>query len=40
MVFATGIIGTGLLAVAILAGSAAFAVGEACRWPVGLERQP
>ncbi|WP_348627496.1 divalent metal cation transporter [Mesorhizobium sp. M1E.F.Ca.ET.041.01.1.1] len=40
MVFATGIIGTGLLAVPILAGSAAFAVGEACRWPVGLERQP
>jgi len=27
-------------AVAILAGSAAFAVGEACHWPVGLERQP
>ncbi|RWD66704.1 MAG: divalent metal cation transporter [Mesorhizobium sp.] len=40
MVFATGIIGTGLLAVPVLAGSAAFAVGEACRWPVGLERQP
>lgn len=40
MVFATGIIGIGLLAVPILAGSAAFAVGEACRWPVGLERQP
>lgn len=40
MLFAIGIIGTGLLAVPVLAGSAAFAVGEACRWPVGLERRP
>jgi NRAMP (natural resistance-associated macrophage protein)-like metal ion transporter len=35
-VFALGIIGTGLLAVPVLAGSAAYAVGEAFRWPVGL----
>ncbi|UCI05263.1 NRAMP family divalent metal transporter [Mesorhizobium sp. B1-1-8] len=40
MIFAAGIIGTGLLAVPILAGSAAYAVGEAFRWPVGLERRP
>ncbi|CDX22329.1 putative manganese transp [Mesorhizobium sp. ORS 3324] len=38
--FAAGIIGTGLLAVPVLAGSAAFAVGEAMRWPVGLQRKP
>jgi Mn2+/Fe2+ NRAMP family transporter len=40
VVFALGIIGTGLLAIPVLAGSAACAVGEACRWPVGLARQP
>jgi Mn2+/Fe2+ NRAMP family transporter len=38
--FTIGIIGTGLLAVPVLAGSAAYAVGEACRWPIGLARQP
>jgi Mn2+/Fe2+ NRAMP family transporter len=38
--FATGIIGTGLLAIPVLATSAAYAVGEARRWPVGLARQP
>jgi Mn2+/Fe2+ NRAMP family transporter len=37
-VFALGIIGTGLLAVPVLAGSAAYALGEAFRWPVGLAR--
>jgi NRAMP (natural resistance-associated macrophage protein)-like metal ion transporter len=37
--FAMGIIGTGLLAVPVLAGSAAFAVGEAMKWPIGLERK-
>jgi NRAMP (natural resistance-associated macrophage protein)-like metal ion transporter len=36
VVFALGIIGTGLLAVPVLAGSAAYALGETCRWPVGL----
>jgi Mn2+/Fe2+ NRAMP family transporter len=34
--FAAGIVGTGLLAVPILAGSAAYAVAEAFRWPIGL----
>jgi Mn2+/Fe2+ NRAMP family transporter len=40
VLFSTGIIGTGLLAVPILAGSAAYAVGEACKCPVGLGRKP
>ncbi|TZF89200.1 NRAMP family divalent metal transporter [Cognatilysobacter lacus] len=35
--FALGIIGTGLLAVPVLAGSAAFAVGELRGWRTGLE---
>jgi Mn2+/Fe2+ NRAMP family transporter len=39
-VFAAGIIGTGLLAVPVLAGSAAYAVGEALQWPTGLARRP
>lgn len=38
--FAVGIIGTGLLAVPVLAGSAAYAVGEALKWPTGLDRKP
>jgi NRAMP (natural resistance-associated macrophage protein)-like metal ion transporter len=38
--FSLGIIGTGLLSVPVLAGSAAYALGEARRWPVGLARQP
>ncbi|MDG4895185.1 MULTISPECIES: Nramp family divalent metal transporter [unclassified Mesorhizobium] len=40
IIFSAGIIGTGLLAVPVLAGSAAFAVGEALRWKVGLRRRP
>ncbi|MGH7155458.1 MAG: NRAMP family divalent metal transporter, partial [Acetobacteraceae bacterium] len=40
LIFALGIIGTGMMAVPVLAGSAAYAVGEALRWPVGLARQP
>lgn len=40
VIFAAGIIGTGLLAVPILAGSAAFAVSEAFGWRAGLERRP
>ncbi len=40
LVFALGIIGTGLLAVPVLAGSAAYAVGEAVGWHVGLSRKP
>ncbi|MGO4833609.1 NRAMP family divalent metal transporter, partial [Rhizobiaceae sp. 2RAB30] len=39
-IFAAGIIGTGLLAVPVLAGSAAYVIGEAGRWPVGLSRKP
>jgi NRAMP (natural resistance-associated macrophage protein)-like metal ion transporter len=38
-IFAAGIIGTGLLALPVLAGSAAYALGEALNWPVGLARQ-
>ena len=40
MLFAAGIIGTGLLAIQVLAGSAAYAVAEAMRWPIGLGREP
>ena len=39
-VFALGIIGTGLLAVPVLAGSSAYAVAEMFGWPEGLDRQP
>ncbi len=39
-VFALGIVGTGLLAVPVLAGSAAYAIGEALKRPVGLDRKP
>jgi Mn2+/Fe2+ NRAMP family transporter len=38
--FTAGIIGTGLLSVPVLAGSAAYALGEALHWKVGLARQP
>ena len=38
--FAVGIIGTGLLAVPILAGSAAYAVSETFDWTEGLDRKP
>jgi NRAMP (natural resistance-associated macrophage protein)-like metal ion transporter len=38
--FALGIIGTGLLAVPILAGSAAYAVSETFGWVEGLDRKP
>ena len=39
-IFTLGIVGTGLLAIPVLAGSAAYALGEARKWPVGLARQP
>lgn len=39
-IFALGIIGTGLLALPILAGSSAYALGEAFGWHVGLTRKP
>ena len=38
--FAAGIIGIGLLAVPVLAGSGAYAIGEALGWTTGLDRQP
>jgi Mn2+/Fe2+ NRAMP family transporter len=40
LLFAFGIIGTGLLAIPVLAGSTAYAIGEGRRWPVGLSRKP
>jgi Mn2+/Fe2+ NRAMP family transporter len=39
-VFGLGIIGTGLLSVPVLAGSAAYALGETHRWRLGLDRKP
>ena len=39
-VFVLGIVGTGMLAVPVLAGSAAYAVGEAFHWRVGLAQRP
>ena len=38
--FAVGIIGTGLLAVPVLAGSTAYAVGDAWGWKTGLDNMP
>jgi NRAMP (natural resistance-associated macrophage protein)-like metal ion transporter len=38
--FAAGIIGIGLLAVPVLAGSGAYALGEVLGWTTGLDRQP
>jgi NRAMP (natural resistance-associated macrophage protein)-like metal ion transporter len=39
-VFAAGIIGIGLLAIPVLAGSSAYALGEALGWTTGLAREP
>jgi NRAMP (natural resistance-associated macrophage protein)-like metal ion transporter len=39
LLFCFGIVGTGLLALPVLAGSAAYALGEVMRWPVGLARK-
>jgi len=39
LLFSLGIIGTGLLAIPVLAGSAAYALAEALNWPTGLERK-
>ena len=38
--FAVGIVGTGLLAVPVLAGSAAYGVAEAFKWRASLEHKP
>ncbi len=40
LIFALGIVGTGLLAIPVLAGSTAYAIGEGRKWPVGLSRKP
>jgi NRAMP (natural resistance-associated macrophage protein)-like metal ion transporter len=40
LLFAIGLVGTGLLAVPTLAGSIGYAVGEAFRWPTGLDHKP
>ena len=40
VVFAAGIIGTGMLTVPVLAGSGAYALGEVLGWHVGLARLP
>ncbi len=40
LLFSLGMIGTGLLAVPVLAGSAAYAVGESRGWKTGLENKP
>jgi NRAMP (natural resistance-associated macrophage protein)-like metal ion transporter len=39
-IFALGIVGTGLLAIPVMAGSAAYAIGEAMLWRVGLAQRP
>lgn len=39
-IFALGVIGTGLLAIPVLAGSAGYGLGEARTWPTGLDRKP
>jgi len=39
-IFTLGIVGTGLLAVPVLAGSAAYALCESRQWPSGLARKP
>ncbi len=40
LLFAIGIVGTGLLAIPVLAGSAAYAVGESRGWKIGLDNMP
>ncbi len=39
ILFALGIIGTGMLAVPVLAGSAAYAIAETLDWKIGLDRE-
>ena len=40
VIFSAGIVGIGLLAVPVLAGSSAYALGEALGWTTGLSREP
>ncbi|WP_306591129.1 NRAMP family divalent metal transporter [Geothrix sp. 21YS21S-4] len=39
LLFGLGVIGSGLLSVPVLAGSCAYAMAEARRWPMGLEKK-
>jgi NRAMP (natural resistance-associated macrophage protein)-like metal ion transporter len=39
-IFALGILGTGLLAIPVLAGSAAYALAETMQWATGLDQRP
>jgi NRAMP (natural resistance-associated macrophage protein)-like metal ion transporter len=39
LLFSIGIIGTGLMAIPALAGSAAYALAEAFKWPIGLQKK-
>ena len=39
LLFSIGIIGTGLIAIPVLAGSSAYALSETLKWPIGLERK-
>lgn len=39
LLFSLGIIGTGLIAIPVLAGSSAYALAEAVKLPIGLERK-
>jgi NRAMP (natural resistance-associated macrophage protein)-like metal ion transporter len=40
LLFALGLVGTGLLAIPVLAGSASFAIAEVFGWPSGLDLRP
>jgi NRAMP (natural resistance-associated macrophage protein)-like metal ion transporter len=40
LLYALGLIGTGLLAIPVLAGSASFAIAEVLRWRAGLDLKP
>jgi Mn2+/Fe2+ NRAMP family transporter len=39
LLFSIGIVGTGLIAIPVLAGASAYALAEALNWPIGLERK-
>ena len=39
-IFVMGVVGTGLLSVPVLARSAGYAIGEAFKWPIVLDRKP
>jgi NRAMP (natural resistance-associated macrophage protein)-like metal ion transporter len=39
LLFSIGIIGTGLIAIPVLAGSSAYALAEVFEWPIGLDRK-